>query len=869
MDPASTPRELSGRTLSHFLVGEPLDAGGMGVVYKAVDVRLQRTVALKVLPPDETGDPARRARRVHEARAASILNHPNSGTVYEVDCVEGIDFIVMEHVAGRSLDAIIGQEGLPAGQAVDYAVQVLQALAAAHACGIIHRDLKPRNIMVGGAGLVKVLDFGLAKRIGARSGGHQAATESLGPQTSAGTVLGTVAYMSPEQAQAGALDARSDLFSFGVVLHEMLTGKPPFTRPSMAETLSAILRDAPPPLRALRPDLPAELERIVDRLLAKDPARRYPDASAVLADLRVLASPATASLAPPPAAGAPSRRAAGWVAVGAAAALLAAAAAWRWSTHRAASAPLQFRLVSTFAGSHHAPSFSPDGRMFAFVESSGGASQIWVKPLGEGEPVQITSGDVPATRPRWSPRGDQILFERSGQGIWSVPPLGGPARRVLDQGRCAAFFPNGERIVYDRGLELWTARGDGSEAAAVPGVPPNFFAHYVQRCGAVSPDGRWIAYFQAARGPNGDFWVVPATGGTPRRLTHDDLEGGGVAWMPDGRHLVISSSRGGARTLWRIPVDGGEPDPVTTGAGEDVEPEVSADGAHLIYGTSRNASALIVLDPATAASRTVLERRVPITGPAFSPDGARLAFFMSTAEAEQLFTVNADGTDLRQVTRGERQGNIMPQWTPDGAELVFYQELGSPSLRRVPAAGGPSTALMDGWRWDTQQSARLDPAGRRLAYDLLENGTLAATVVRDLATGHEARLPRVIWSPRWSPDGLLLVGHDAEAREILLCESAGGSCQAVGEGWRPHWSGDGSRLFFARAPAAAAATADPLTRSLELWVMARDGSGARRVTTLVSEHVLATPFDVSARDEIAWVQYRPGRRELWMATLAR
>ncbi len=859
---------MIGRQLSHFRITDQIGAGGMGVVYRAVDLRLQRTVAIKVLPPDFGRDTERKQRFFREAQAASALNHPGIVTVHEVDTAEGVDFIAMEYVEGRSLDQVIAGQGLPLQQALTYAIQIGDALARAHTSGIVHRDLKPRNVIVTPEDRVKVLDFGIAKRFGPGLTDPDLPTQDVAPETREGVVVGTPQYMSPEQAQGKKVDARSDLFSFGALLYEMLTGRSPFGGQSVAELMVSILRDTPRPLRALRPDLPEEIERIVAKALEKDLEYRYQHMQDLLADLKKLRrdsgiSEATTLLAPRPALRKPVLVRA--IGIAATTVLLLGAAFWLTRARRAPPPPSQFHLVSTFPGSHRAPSFSPDGKMFAFVDDVRGVPQVWVKYVDQGDPVQITAGETAAGRPRWSPKGDQIVFEWSKRGIWSVPPLGGPARQILEEGSCPSFFPDGERLVFDRGPELWTARADGSEARRLEGVPINFFSFMIKRCAAVSPDGRRVAYYQPERGPSGDLWIVSAAGGEPRRLTSDSAEAGTPVWAPDGRFIVFSSARRGSRTLWRIPVDGGDPEPVTTGAGEDGEPDISSDGKRLLYSNARNSHAVILLDPGSGSERVVVERRSHLNGPKFSPDGNRIAFFTTTDQLEQIFTVGVDGQDLRQITRGEKEANVMPRWSADGSFLYFYQQVPTPSFRKVAAAGGPSSTVIDGWRWELQNGSSVDPLGRLVAYSLYERDQIRSARVRDLATGRERDLGRALDDPQWSRDGRLVAGADPDGN-VAVCPADGGDCEILGKGIAPCWSGDGRRIYFQRP---GRPLDDPNLRSVEAWVMNRDGSHPRRIGVLEPQLTLSMPFDVSVRGQIVWPQFRRGKRELWLAELER
>src|SRR5947207_1955933 len=300
---------MTGQTIGHYRILEQLGAGGMGIVYKALDMHLDRLVAIKVLPPEKVADAERKRRFVQEAKAASALNHPNIITIYDIASENGIDFIAMEYVPGKALNQLIMRKGLPVGEALKYAVQIADALAAAHAAGIIHRDLKPGNVMVSGAsersGFVKVLDFGLAKLSDKVESTEREFTETIrqdnAPATGEGTIVGTVSYMSPEQAEGKEVDARSDIFSFGALLYEMVTGRRAFQGDSKLSTLSAILREEPKPASQVVEGLPRELERIIARCLRKSPERRFqamPDLKVALEELKEESDSGTLSAAP-------------------------------------------------------------------------------------------------------------------------------------------------------------------------------------------------------------------------------------------------------------------------------------------------------------------------------------------------------------------------------------------------------------------------------------------------------------------------------------------------------------------------------------------------------------------------------------------
>jgi len=852
----------AGTHIGPYEVLSPLGAGGMGEVYRARDERLGRDVAIKVLPAELAADPELLRRFEREAKATAALSHPNILEIHDVGTHEGVPYLVEELLEGDSLRERISRGIVPAREAVAIAIQIARGLAVAHEKRIVHRDLKPENVFITKEGTVKILDFGLAKLVEAVPLG-EAETLTRAPTgvTEAGRVMGTVAYMAPEQARGLPIDHRADIFAFGVVLHELLSGERPFRGETATDTIAAILKDDPPPLPA---SVSAGLARVVRRCLEKEPARRSQSARDLVFDLDELTEAgATAPTDRLPVRPRPRIRVRIVLALAAgAAALFAGYHLLRGRADRPLQAT-QFRLLSDFPGSHRAPSFSPDGRMFAFLNVEEAPPQVWVKPVEGGEPVRITTGDRSAARPRWSPKGDQIVFERRGQGIWSVPTLGGTPRQIADQGVCPAFFPDGERIVFDRGAELWTARVDGGDARKLPGLPENFYSVYVPRCAAVSPDGRSIVFVQP-EGPTGDLWMVPSSGGTPRRLTTEADASGPPVWTPDGRRVICSSARRGSRTLWSFPVSGGDPEPLTTGAGEDLDPDLSADGTHLIYANARRSYALMLLDPESGKQREVIERHSHANGQNLSPDGSLIAFFEDTEGlGTQIFTVGTDGRDLRQVTRDEHNINIMPRWSPDGSQLYYYQELPEPSYRRIPVDGGPSVTIVSGWRWDTHTNAVVDPGGRTVAYTFVEGHRLLAARLRDLATGRERELQRPLHDLGWSPDGTLLAGND-EGERIWVCPVDGGVCVSLVDGFWPIWSSDGSRIYFHRR---GRPLDDPSLRSLEAWVVAASGGEPRRLGVLEPLHALHTPFDVSPGGEILWTQVRRSREELWLATL--
>ncbi|HZI63551.1 MAG TPA: protein kinase, partial [Thermoanaerobaculia bacterium] len=425
-----------GSRLGPYEIVAPLGAGGMGEVYRALDSRLGRDVALKVLPAALAGDADRLRRFEQEARAASALNHPNILVLHDLGTADGTPYLVTELLDGESLRARLESGPPPLRRALDWTRQIAEGLAAAHARGIVHRDLKPENVFVNADGRIKILDFGLAKLLPASSASAVAATPTLAAGgTEPGVVLGTVGYMSPEQVRGLAADHRSDLFALGAILYELLTGRRAFQRDSAVETMSAILKEEPPDLTESGRNVPAALERIVRHLLEKDPNHRFQSASDLAFDLEALSSPSIATSARPRLRGlAPGRaRALAWGAgLLIAGALLGLLLAPRLIPQPAVEPPSLTYL--TFSGNDWGATASPDGRTVAFVSNRDGADRIWLKQLADGSEVALTAG--PDSSPRFSPDGSSLLFMRgvfgSGTALYRVALVGGEPRRLVE-----------------------------------------------------------------------------------------------------------------------------------------------------------------------------------------------------------------------------------------------------------------------------------------------------------------------------------------------------------------------------------------------------------------------------------------------------
>ena len=850
--------QLIGQTLSHFKITAKLGEGGMGVVYRAEDTLLGREVAIKVLPEEALASQERRRRFLREARAASALSHASIVTIFEVGSEGGTDFIAMELVRGEPLHRAIPKDGLGEGEALAFAVQIADALTVAHSEGIVHRDLKPANIIVTPAGQVKILDFGLAKRLRVASDtGDLDATTLAEPTdiTAAGAILGTPRYMSPEQARGLPADARSDIFSFGCVLYEMLAGVSPFSGGSALEAASSVLRDEPTSLAERRGDLSEELVRLVERMLEKDPERRIASTSTVkeaIEALRedIISARSSGALS---AVLADVRRTRWRPAILVAALLIAGSAAVYYWTRSSPSLRLATpELLSTFPGEHRQAAFSPAGDAIAFVgPDARGVDQVWTKGFHDGDAVQLTDGP-PASRPRWTPDAMRLVFARRGEGIWSIRARGGEPEQLLAEGTNPDLSADGG-MVFERGGGIWLASANGTDQRRLVEIEPSFFANVLPRDPTFSPDGRFVSYFMPHEDfPSGDIWLVEVQGGAPRVLAPaNDVERAWPAWTPDGRFVIFVSARQGARNLWAVPVEGGEAIALTTGAGEDTEPAVSRDGRRLVYTNTQKTYALARLEPGSAEPRILLEQRRPLALPAVSPQGDRIAFFSGSLGAStNLVTIRGDGTGLVEVTRDEGN-NLAPTWSADGAHLYFYRQLPNSIFARVPVEGGPVEEILSSWKWVRENSSAVDPAGERLAYTRWHQGMPIESRVRDLTTGREHPLGATLYQMLWTPDGLAILG--GKDGEILRCPAGGGACQAITRGALPRWGPQG-RLYVSRP-------------GWEAWSLEPDGSDERREGHLTDARVLTFGWGVLADGSMVWSQVRHGRNELWTAAI--
>jgi serine/threonine protein kinase/Tol biopolymer transport system component len=776
-----------GQCIGHYEIIEKLGEGGMGIVYKARDTHLDRFVAIKLLRTDRIGHETQLRRFALEARAASTLNHPNIITVHDISSENGIYFIVMEYVRGKALDQVIPPKGLRLSEALKIAIQIADALAAGAAAGIVHRDLKPSNIMVADSGLVKVVDFGLAKLMDISSLDDTTTmtnTQAI-PNTREGTVLGTASYMSPEQAQGKPLDARSDIFSFGTVLYEMMTGQRAFRGETSMSTISAILRDEPQPASQVSSDVPHDLERIINRCLRKDPDRRFQtsaDVRVALLELKEESDSRRLGIG----ASSAKRTRGWWIAAALIFAIFVIAVGLSF-LFRSPSPQLEPQVTpfASYPGFQRDPAFSPDGNeiAFAWTGPSGIATHIYVKIIGTDAPLQLTSGEMSDTHPAWAPDGKSIAFLRAlsptSTGVYQIAPLGGHERQVAEirAGLYSALgwsrdnkwlVTTGRQESNGRSQVFVISVGTGEQRALSFGSTRDEFYP------ALSPNSQFLAFSRMLGDGDWAIFTVPVEKdlrprGTPRRLNTPYGLNRQAAWTQDSKRIVFANGGTVTTRLW----------------------EVSA------------------LDDMPA-------RQLTITGevayqPAISRVGDRLAYahdFNNANIWSVAVTAGGEAGPLKQAIASARSSWVRPNAiSPDGKRVAFESNRSGPYGIWVADVDGSNAAFLFGSADYISGSAAWSPDGKSIAFDTRKDKKVEVYVIP--ADGGMARRvtpgPGDNLVPSWSHDGnwIYFDSNRTGRFEVFKVSSRGGDEIQVTHngGWGPQESPDGKFLFYTRARA--------------------------------------------------------------------
>ena len=784
----------------------------------------------------------------------------------------------------KTLSELIPKKGLPLNKFLDIAIALADAVAAAHQKGITHRDLKPDNMMVSNEGRLKILDFGLAKfkQELAQEGISELPTQS---GTQEGRILGTVAYMSPEQAEGKTVDHRTDIFSIGIILYEMATGQRPFRGDSTTGMLSSIIKDTPASVTEINPAVPRDLGRNIKRCLAKDLSRRYQNALDLRNELEetkqeVVSGDAVLGAAP-------SRmKPAGWPktlwVAGAVIALLAVA----WIATRGPSQEGILRLanpiqVTTAVGVEDYPSWSPDGRTLAYYSNQSGNWDIWVKQVGSGQPLNRTSDHTGVDCcPSWSPDGSEIGFvsARDGGGLFAMPALAGAPRKIATMRsiwrKAPAWSRDGTKLAYplrdgdENLMEILSMRGGETQRVPLPGRGANRFDL------GWSPDEDFVAYVDADTSgvEVNQLLVLRMSDGEAFQITDGRSKVWSPVWSPDGRTLFYVSNRGGSMDLWSQPMaeegrPDGDPQPLSVGL-VIRSAAFSRDGTKLAYSRGRPVANLwrvpILADrPATWADAEQLTvDQAFIDSVDVSPDGQRLLFNSDRSGNQDLWIMPVEGGDMQQLTT-EPMPDWAPMWSPNGEDIAFYSyRSGNRDIWVMPASGGAARQVTR----DEAQDAfpAWSPDGRELAFDSVRGGNRDIWMIP--VEGGEARRltehPNVDRSPSWSPDGKWLVFESNRTGQASLwrISSEGGEPEQLSErvGFDPRWSLDGNRIYFLSAG-----------ERWNIWELSVEEGAERPLTDLVGKRGDLGGDTLATDGKHLYFGWREDAADVWVMDVVR
>ncbi|PWT87587.1 MAG: hypothetical protein C5B54_12120 [Acidobacteria bacterium] len=728
--------------ISHYQILGTLGAGGMGEVFLAEDLRLGRKVALKILPETVAKDENRLARFQLEARSASALNHPNILTIYDIGEEKGMRYIISEYIEGKTIRRRMMQGPMNLEEVIEIGIQIAEALSVAHTAGIIHRDVKPENIMLRPDGYIKIVDFGLARPSEARLVEIQSESPTR-VQTEPGVLLGTLHYSSPEQIRGQAVDSRTDIFSLGIVLHEMISGQRPFEGISIPDLMVAILQKDPPMLFASGHAVPERLQALILKALSKEAAQRWTSMEELLNELKEVRAEMQGQSGP--------------------------------------RVQPKLTQLSVAEGVEDSPAWMPDGESIIFQREVSGLRKLFLKKLDSEEETQLTSGNYDDIQPSVSPDGETVLFVRAHQAgvkleptdvlgmqvegdVWALHLPSGKERKLIQNAFNPVFSSDGSTIAVDASWagprRIWTVNAQGLNPQQITSDFSEESRHIRPQW---SPDGNKIVFMNMER-TKFDIRIVDITSRKILWMTNDVFPDYHPVWSPSGRYIYFSSMRGGGLNIWKMPVAvNGEPvgtaTQLTTGAGQDLYMTISKDAKRMSFSVVRQNAALWRLPVSPDTGHTTGEAEAVITGKredsrgAWSPDGSQIAFNSDRKGDMNIWIYSVVDRSLRQITKGPG-GDYQPNWSPEGKRLLFFSSRsGTINIYKVNLETTELEQLTFGKSLNVNPF--FSPDGHRIAFMSDQTGRLEVWIMNDDGTNVQPLTSCGTMGHflRWTPDG--------------------------------------------------------------------------------------------------------------------